>query len=807
MLSRWRDCLTVETSLAKRCARDLAMLLLAASGGAVAQQTVSDASGAPQSLQEVDVIATTPLPGTAIPVDKVPADVQTVRASDLTREGSADLTGTLNSRLGSVNLTDTLADPFQPDLLYRGFEGSPVLGTPEGLAVYQNGVRINEAFGDAVNWDLIPDIAIDRIDVVSSNPVYGLNALGGAASITMKNGFSYQGADAEFSGGSFRQRSGVAEFGATEGDDGIYAAGKVLDQNGWRFFAHDHIRQFYTALSRHTDALTVDLAYTHDDNQLYGQGAAPVQSLALDTRNVFTGPQENFNRLNFVTLNATMALPNELSLQGALYDRDYQQSVANGNTTDYTGCGVAPYTAYLCQSDAATPLTNSAGALLPDISQGGTVPIGENDFENIHSRGIGGSLQLTGQQPIAHHSNQFSLGVSADGARIAFSSGTQIGVVDPELTVLASTLVVDTPEDTGFGQTPVILRSDSRYYGFFLTDTFDMMSALSVTASARYNIAQLDLFDQRGTDLDGLNRYTHFNPAVGATYQVLPTVTAYGGFATTNRAPTASEIECSDPLLPCLLPANLAGDPPTLRQVIARTFEAGLRGHLASLLLADDVLQWKAGLFRTALSNDLYAISTSLSSGFYQNIGSTRREGGQAGITYQWKQGLFYLDYSYVQATFESSFVLNSSSNPFADPVTGNILVHPGDLLPGVPRNRIKIGADYEWLPNWSVGATGLYVSSSFYKGDESNQNPALPGYTVLNLHTRYTFWRKSQLFLTVNNVLNRNYATFGVYSDPTGVGAPGIPPGADSNGPGVDNRFQSPAAPRSLFGGIRVSF
>jgi iron complex outermembrane recepter protein len=98
-------------------------------------------------------------------------------------------------------------------------------------------------------------------------------------------------------------------------------------------------------------------------------------------------------------------------------------------------------------------------------------------------------------------------------------------------------------------------------------------------------------------------------------------------------------------------------------------------------------------------------------------------------------------------------------------------------------------------------------VSSSFYRGDESNQNPALPGYTVLNLHASYTFWRKSQLFLTVNNVLNRDYVTFGVYSDPTGVGAPGIPPDADSNDPGVDNRFQSPAAPRSIFGGIRVSF
>lgn len=782
------------------------ILLLLVPGVSFAAHVDADTDSAPGALQEVDVVATTPLPGTAISADKVPSDVESVKAADLTRQGSADLAGTLNSRLGSINLTDTLADPFQPDLIYRGFAGSPVLGTPEGLAVYQNGVRINEAFGDAVNWDLIPDIAIDRVDVVSSNPVYGLNALGGAASITMKNGFTYRGVEAELSGGSFKQRSAVAEFGAAVGNFGIYAAGKVLDENGWRFLAHDHVRQFYVALSRHTDALTLDLAYTHDDNQLFGQGAAPVQSLAIDSRNVFTGPQSNLNRLNFLTLNATTTLAEQLSLQSAVYYRDYRQSVANGNTTDFAACTDPGVAGFLCQDDGATTLVNSSGRPLPDISNGGAQPIGENDFESIRSRGFGGSVQLTSQRPIAGFNNSVSIGASADGAHIDFSSGTQIGVIDPILTVLASDLVVDTPEDIGFDATPVILRADSRYYGFFFTDTLDVTSQLSLTASARYNIAQLDLFDQRGTDLDGLNRYTHFNPAIGATFKVLPTLTAYAGFSTSNRAPTASEIECSDPLLPCLLPANLAGDPPTLKQVIARTLEFGVRGHWSGVVAVDDVLQWKLGLFHTALSNDLFAVSTSLSSGFFENVGSTRREGGQAGITYRWKSGQAYLSYSYVAATFQSAFALSSPANPFADG-NGNIQVSPGDRLPGVPQNRIKLGADYEVLPNWSVGATGIYVSSSFYKGDESNQNTPLPGYTVFNLQTSYSFWKKSELFLTVDNVFNRHYSTFGVYGDPTGVGAPGIPPDANTNDPGVDNRFQSPAAPRSLFGGIRVSF
>ena len=83
------------------------------------------------------------------------------------------------------------------DVQYRGFTASPVEGTPQGLAVYQNGVRINEVFGDTVNWDLIPSNAINGVTVVSGNPLYGLNALGGALNISMKDGFSYQGVESD----------------------------------------------------------------------------------------------------------------------------------------------------------------------------------------------------------------------------------------------------------------------------------------------------------------------------------------------------------------------------------------------------------------------------------------------------------------------------------------------------------------------------------------------------------------------------------------------------------------------------------
>jgi iron complex outermembrane receptor protein len=531
-----------------------------------------------------------------------------------------------------------------------------------------------------------------------------------------------------------------------------------------------------------------------------------VQSLALDPRNVFTGPQANFNRLDFLTLDGSYPFANDLAAQGVIYYRDYRQSVSNGNTTNFAACTTDATAGLLCQEDGVTPLMNGAGQPLPDISNSGTVPIGENDFENIHSRGVGGSLQLTGTQALFGHGNQFAAGASLDTAHIDFRSGAQVGVIDASLIVQPSNLIVDTPEESDFAATPVLLKATNTYYGFFVTDTFDVTAALAVTASGRYNIAQIDLYDQRGTDLNGLNRYAHFNPALGATYKLLPSVTAYAGYSTTNRAPTASEIECSDPLLPCLLPANLAGDPPNLRQVIAHTYEVGLRGRVTSAGGMDGVLTWNVGGFRTNLDDDIYAISTTLSTGFFQNIGSTRRQGAQAELTYTWSRGAAYASYNYVDATFQSAFTLSAPSNPFRDQA-GNIQVEPGDHLPGIPKHRIKVGADYNIRSNWTVGGTLVYTSAQFYRGDESNQNPPLPGYPVLNLHTALRFHKQSELFLTLDNVFDRRYATYGLYSDPTGVGAPGIPADADSNDPRVDNRFQNPAAPRSVFGGIRVRF
>ncbi|HEY4338707.1 MAG TPA: TonB-dependent receptor [Steroidobacteraceae bacterium] len=753
-------------------------------------------------LQTITVTATA-LPGADINIDKVPGNVQILTSADLIRDGSASLTGALDSNLSSINVNDDLNDPFQPDILYRGFEASPVLGTPQGLAVYQNGVRINEAFGDTVNWDLFPDIAINRVELVSASPLYGLNALGGAISVTMKDGFSYQGGDVELAGGSFGQHSAIGQYGINNGTFGFYVAARALNADSWRRFSADRMRDLYAVLSAHTDTATLDLSYTRADNAMDGQGSAPIQELAVSRSLVFTGPQANINSLNFLNLNGTLKLTDTWSLQGVLYYRQFVQTVQNGNTTSYAACPDTP--GILCQPDGVTPLTDASAAALPDISNGGANILGENDFEVLQAWSRGATFQAADHESLFGHDNSFTTGVALDYSATSFFTGAQIGVINSQLLVEPSTLLVDTPEDSDAASAngdavPVSVDSINKNLGVFLTDTFDVTPDLAVTASGRYNVAHINLADQLGDNLNGYNRFVHFNPALGATYKILPATTLYAGWSINTRTPTASEIECSDPLTPCLLPTDLAGDPPNLKQVISHTTELGLRGNLPDSVGGQ--LSWNLSAFRTRLSDDIFGIATSVSQGFFQNVGDTRREGFEAGIAYRAERWSGFANYSLVKATFESGLTLPSPSNPSQDD-NGDIAVVPGDRMPGIPRSRLKVGADYRIIPQWTLGATVNYTSSSYFVGDESNQLPPLPGYTTVNLHTSYKPFAHFEVFASISNLLNRKYATWGILSDPTGINAPGIP--TDGITP-VDPRFQSPAAPFEVFGGVRLT-
>lgn len=753
------------------------------------------------TLPAVDVVGTTPLAGVGLERDKVPANIQVLPQPDTAKNGPASLVSGLSQHLSSVNLNDNEDNIYQPDVRYRGFTASPVLGTPIGLAVYQNGVRLNEPFGDNLAWDLVPDFAIDRLNIIPTNPVYGLNALGGALVLNMKNGFNSHGGELELSGGSFGHRQGTLQYGRQVGNIGTYIGFNAAYDDGFRKLSPSRVKQMYADVGIEGTGGSLHVSFTGANNVLAGIGPTPIQLVDIDRSAVFVSPQYFHDTVLMPTLTGNYIVNDALSFQGSFYFRSSGRGTNAGNITDVTPCG-RRLAGLLCLDERDNPLFSTTGQMVPDILGG--LPPGENDVTQTTTTGLGGSFQATYTGDVFGHKNHLVGGASIDHGDVDFSSSNEVATIDPATLITRGTGIIIAQPDGSID--PVKLETTNSYYGLYASDTLDVTPDLAVTVGGRYNVAQIRLIDKLGTALSGNNRFSRFNPAAGLTYKFTPPsflggVTGYVGYAEANRTPTAGEIGCSDPARPCTLDAFLSADPPGLRQVVARNYEGGLRGKFDFTALDPaGKVDWNAGLFRTDLSDDILAVPSSIiSTGFFQNIGSTRRQGVEAGLFYSDTTWKLSANYSFIQATFRSPITLSSPNNPFAD-ANGDIQVRPGNLLPGIPEHRFKLNIDYAVTDKWSVGGDVIFASSQFYFNDQSNQNPQLPGYVVVNLRSSYKLGDNVVLFVLVKNAFDNQYATYGIFNDPTKSPLPGVAAPSDP-------RFVSVAPPISVFGGIRIKF
>ena len=741
------------------------------------------------TLQPITVIGTTPLIGSGIDRDLVPAETHVLTGADISRIGTPNVTESLNQQLGGVTLDSASGNPFQPTFFYHGFQASPLQGVPQGLAVYVNGMRFNQPFGDTVDWDVIPDIAVDRIDVVGSNPVYGLNALGGALNILLKNGFSYHGFEADVSGGSFSQRQGEFQYGQQDGSTSFYVAGNALQQGGWRDLQSSEIYNLYADFGWRDQHSEVHANLTFAHTILNGPGTSPVELLAADSHAQFTAPNVIKNQYLAASLNGTFDLSDATSVQALLYYRYLHQNVLNGNAPNDTPCDDG--SGLLC-SDPGVPSTTTGGVPIPDFLNGG--PYSELDLQSTNTNAYGASAQITNTSDLFGLHNHFVAGLSFDGAQNGFGAISYIGgLSSPARVFIGPGVVLDEPGNN----VPVDVNISSATYGIYFADTLTLTPEAALTISGRYNAAQIDLSDQNGGDLTGDHSYDHFNPAAGLTYRVTPWLTAYAGYAVTNRAPTPAELSCAGPQNSCSLANFFVGDP-NLQQVIAHTVEAGIRGTFTPA--ADATLTYGIALFRTNLDSDIAFInSVTTGRAYFANIGQTQRKGVDASLQLTTDRWLAYLAYSHIDASYQSGFVESGGSNPAADE-NGNITVQPGDKLPGIPANQLKLGAYYKVTPAWTVGAVGVAASGAYLFGDEANLTPKLPGYYTLNLTTTYQMTKSIQLFAWVNNVTDQHYYTFGTFSPTTSVFLAQAPNATDP-------RSYSPAAPLGVFVGVRLTF
>src|SRR5258708_12914852 len=196
------------------------------------------------------------------------------------RQQTLDLADYLNNNFSGVNVSESADNPFQVDINYHGFTASPLLGTPGGLSVYVDGVRVNESFGDTVNWDLIPQSAISTVTLMSgSNPVFGLNSLGGALSVKTKSGHDDPGTEFEAYGGSFGRRSFEGATGGEFGNFDYFLTGNYFDETGWRDYSPTRVYQGFGKVDCHNDKTDMNLSYTYADTSRYRNGATPMSML------------------------------------------------------------------------------------------------------------------------------------------------------------------------------------------------------------------------------------------------------------------------------------------------------------------------------------------------------------------------------------------------------------------------------------------------------------------------------------------------------------------------------------------------
>jgi iron complex outermembrane recepter protein len=773
-------------------------LLLAASfpallAGRAHAQTAPTAPPASPPTEEVTVVATSPLIGGGVNRNLLPADTQVLGTAEINRNGAPSALNALSTDVAGINLDSASGNPYQPSLFYNGFEASPLQGTSQGVAVYLNGVRFNQPFGDTVNFDLIPDEAIAHVNVEGSNPIFGLNALGGAINISLKNGFTYQGGEVDLSGGSFGQIQADAQYGTEFSKNGvdqsIYVAASERHEGGWRDLQSSDIQNFYGDYGIRHNGNELHLNLNLANSSLNGPGTSPVQLLAADPAAQFTAPNLVANKFLQFGANGNIALSDTLSLQGVAYYSNFQQRVVNGNTANDFPCDNGSN--LLCQ-DVGVPSTTLDGHTIPDFLHGG--PYSELDLQTTNTNAYGASGQLSDSGDVLGHANHLTVGAGFDGAQTQFTANALIGGLSADTRdFIGPGITIDEPGNT----VPVRVSINDANAGLFATDTFNLTHALALTISGRYNIAEVDLHDENGGDLTGNHAYNRFNPAAGLTWRIAPWLTAYAGYAEANRAPTPAELSCAGPQNSCSLANFFVGDP-DLKQVVAHTVEAGLRGHTP---LTEDIrLGYDLSLFHTDSDDDIAFInSPRLNRAFFANVGQTRRQGLSARADI--KSGLVtaYLAYTYTDATYQSGFTESAGSNPAAD-ANGNITIMPGNQLPGVPRSVFKAGVDVHATEKLTIGADLLNQSGQYLFGDEANLTPRLPGFTTLNLRGLYQVTSHLQLFVDIDNVTDARYYTFGTFSPTNAVFL--------AQAPGATNpRAYSPAAPIGAFGGVKVTF
>jgi outer membrane receptor protein involved in Fe transport len=825
------------------------LLPLAAALGGLWLPLAALAQTAPAA--RVEIIGVSPLPGVGVPASQVPGNVQTLRAADIDASHALDLSSLMGRRLGSVHLNEIQNNPFQPDLNYRGYTASPLLGTQQGLSVYLDGVRMNQPFGDVVSWDLIPKAAIAGVTLMpGSNPLFGLNTLGGALAVQTKDGISHPGSSVQLLAGENGRVAAEFETGGSQaGGLHWYVTGQKFKEDGWRVDSPSDVGQLFAKLGLQRADTRLTLSAALADTDLNGNGLQEQRFLERDRASVYTKPDNTKNHAGLLNLAFTQGLGQNLSLTGNVYARSIRTRTYNGDINDdsfdqalyqpnaneraaLTAAGLSGFPVS-GETAANTPFPKwrcIANALLRDEPGEKCNGVINQTFTRQSQQGL--AAQLVYDAPVFGLPSQLLGGLALDANRSHFTQGSELGYLNPDRSITGVGAfgdgVTGGDVDGEPYDTRVDLRGRTRTWSAYASQVLTLQRGLHLTLSGRYNRSQVKNRDAitpgGGTgSLDGDHRYSRFNPAIGLTFSPSPALNVYVGANQGSRAPSSIELGCADPESPCKLPNAFAGDPP-LKQVVTTTLEAGVRGSIPG------GFSWNAGVFRSDNKDDLlFVADDSAGFGYFRNFGKTRRQGLELGAAWQPSAAFnIGMNISLLDATYRSPEAVDGSSNSSNESaedgfpgVDGEIDIHPGDRIPLLPRRMIKLFADWRINAQWALNLDVNSVGESLARGNENGQHEPdgtfylgegrSPAYTVVNLGLEWRPMPALKLFAQVNNLLDREYST-AAQLGPTGFNATGNfearPFAANANGdrPVRHATFFAPGAPRTVWVGLKLS-
>lgn len=332
-----------------------------------------------------------PMPGLALTKEEIPGNVQSISAKEIRESHALSLTDLMNSKLQSVNVNDYQSNPFQMDVQYRGFTASPQLGTAQGISVFLDGIRVNEPFGDVVNWDMLPLNALSGLDVFpGSNPIFGLGTLGGALAMRTKSGFDGNSLDMDVLTGSFGRKQLQVSGGMNNGVIAGFAAGTFFMEDGWRDDSPSKVNQVFGKAEWQNERARLGLSMLYAGNKLTGNGLLPEQMVDQNPKQVYTSPDESKNDLLQFQLSGVWDVTDTFNITGQIYNRKSKRKSHTSDVNENFGGADG-------DAAGATDRAQNRQVLLglPDINRDGLPDYNDYAF-NVAADASGRALDING---------------------------------------------------------------------------------------------------------------------------------------------------------------------------------------------------------------------------------------------------------------------------------------------------------------------------------------------------------------------------------------------------------------------------